>query len=137
MFMAITGKRGSMLVIIAIITLVVALIVLIMYPMIANTYASGKVAYRTATARDIALILDAMYAYPYDIEIEYDFDFSEFLVEISEKKVKVRDKSFSGISDKAFSQYPFVPVNDDPAITLDGPTKIVFKKEKGVLTATQ
>ena len=120
-----------MLVFISIITLVIGIFVGIMYPQIAKNYA--KLPLKTAASRDIALILDTMYAYPYDVEIEYDYDLSDFTILIFEKKVKISE----GGTDPAPAEYPFVPIGDVEVITLTNPEKIIFKKENGVLTTTQ
>ena len=135
--MAVMAKRGSMLVFISIITLLIALFVGVVYPMIAKAYASGEVALKVAAARDIALILDTVYASPYDIELNYDFDLSKFVVKISADKVEIDDPSFGAPeSDPTLASYSFVPVDDKPNFILNNPKKIVFKKEKGVLTVT-
>ena len=124
-------KRGSMLVFISIITLVIGIFVGVMYPQIAKTY--SKLPLKTAASRDIALILDTMYAYPYDIEIEYGYDLSDFIVLISEEKVKISE----GGTDPSPAEYPFVPIGNVEVITLTNPEKIIFKKENGVLTVNQ
>jgi|TARA_Y100000310_G_scaffold332396_1_gene407897 hypothetical protein len=123
-------KRGSMLVPISIISLIIIVIVGFGLPNIAKVYASGKVALKTAAARDIALILGTIYAYPYDVEIEYDIDLSDFTVEICKKTVKISEEGL----DLTARQYPFVPVDDDPKFVLDGAEKIFFKKEEGKIT---
>jgi len=121
-----------MLVFIAIIILVAALFVVFALPKINP----GKIALKTAAARDIALILNTIYVYPYDIEMQYDFDLSEFVIEVSQQKVRIYDPSFGVAKDPTAAEYPFVPVNDNPNFILDKPSKIIFKKEKGVLTVT-
>ena len=123
-------KRGSMLVPISIISLIIIGIVGFGLPKIAENAASGKVALKTAAARDIALILDTIYAYPYDVEIEYDVDLNGFTVEICKKKVKISE----GGLDPTAAQYPFVPVGDNPKFVSDNPEKILFKKEEGKIT---
>ena len=133
-------KRGQ-LINIALITIVVAAIVGLSYPYIAKSLATGKTALKVAAARDIALILDTIYAYPYDIELEYDVDLSKFIVEISENSVKVYDASLVKISndnklsgkDIIFAQYSFVPANEKPNFIFDKPKRLVFKKENGEL----
>ena len=131
------AKRGSMIAVITLAILVIALFVFIAIPQIAKVYASGKAALKTASARDIALILDTIYAYPHDIELEYNFDLSDFKVSISNNKVKVYDKSYgSPGSDPTLAQYDFVSVNDAPNFPLDQPKKIIFKKVEGVLAIT-
>ena len=122
---------------IAIVTLLIALFVLVVYPMIAKAYASGKMALKVSAARDIALILDTMYAYPYDMEIEYNFDLSDFTIKITGTKVEIRDASFGFIgNDPTTAVYSFSPINDNVDIELTRPQKIVFKKENGHITAS-
>lgn len=118
-------KRGSMLVFIAIIVLVIALFVFLMMPKIAKTIASGKYALKVATARDIALILDTIYAYPYDIRLDYDTDLSGLEVKIFDKLVTVQENDL----DPTLAKYPFVPIiNDNPDFLLRSPRKIYFYK---------
>lgn len=126
------AKRGQ-LVFIAIITLVVALFVGVMYPKIAKAYASGEVTLKVVAAKDIALTIDTIYAYPYDIEVEYDVDLSKFVVEISQNDVKVKKPGI----DSTAGEYRFVSIgNDDPSTTLNNPKKIIFSKEGSELTIT-
>lgn len=134
--MAVMAKRGSMLVFISIITLLIALFVGVVYPMVAKAYSSGEVALKVAATRDIALILDTIYSSPYDIKLNYDFDLSKFVVKIYDNKVEIYDSSFGLGKDPTAAQYPFVPVGSGLDITLDSPTKIVFEKKNGVLTVT-
>ena len=130
-------KRGSMLVFIAVITLLVALLVGVFLPMIAETYASQKAALKAAACRDIALILDTMYAYPYDFEMDYDYDLSSFVVNISQNKVRIYDPSFDILTeDPTRAEYPFIPVDDDPSFKLYNPQNIHFTKVNRVLTVT-
>ncbi len=126
-------KRGSMLIFLAVVSILVALFVFVAMPMIAKAYASGKIALKAAAARDIALLLDAMYSHPYDIKVEYDIDLSDFKVEISNKEVKIESLSVS--VDPIAAKYPFVPINDNPDITLNQPIKIIFEKKSGKLSA--
>ena len=111
---------------ITIIIIVVALVVALMLPYIAKAYASGDVVLRTAAARDIALTISMIYAYPYDMEATYDFDLSKFLVKISENQVTV------GKDLKRGSKYNFVAIGDDkPGFILKNPKKIIFGKKDG------
>lgn len=119
-------SKKAQLVFITIIIIVVALVVALMLPYIAKAYASGDVVLRTAAARDIALTMSMIYAYPYDMYVTYDFDLSKFLIEISENKVTVGKDLERG------SKYSFVAIGDDkPGFILKNPKKIIFKKEDG------
>jgi len=116
-------KRGHMLVIIALITTVIAIFVFLTFPNLAKDIKTGKIILKEASARDIALIIDTIYAYPYDMEVEYNVDLSDFVVQISQNTVKIRD-----------AEYSFVPVNDNPDFALNRPKKIIFTKTDGKLT---
>ena len=137
-------KRGQ-LVFIALITIIVAAIVAFSYPYIAKSLATGKTTLKVSAARDMALIIDTVYAYPYDVEIEYDFDLSKFIVEISENNVKIYDASLIELGeedeiigrDLFFAQYSFSPVGEEPNFIFDRPKKLIFKKENGKLLVTQ
>tara|TARA_B100000315_G_C14282864_1_gene453826 strand:+ start:22 stop:471 length:450 start_codon:yes stop_codon:yes gene_type:complete len=129
-------KRGSITyVLIVIIILILALVVFLTIPMIAQSYASGKIALKVAAAKDIALILDTIYSYPYDTELRYDVDLSDFKVDIFNNTVKIYEKSYgSPGADPKLAQYSFVPVNDILGFTLEKPKSIEFKKENGKIT---
>ena len=135
-------KRGQ-LVIIALITLLVAAFVVFSYIQIARSLSTGKTALKVSAARDIALIIDTLYAYPYEVELEYDVDLSLFIVEISENSVKIYDSSFVKMEsdnkvtgrDILFAQYNFAPTAGEEFEELnfifDKPKKLIFKKING------
>ena len=132
--MAYMKKKGNMLVFLAIISVLVAIFVFIAMPKIAESYASGKIALKIVAARDIALTLNTIYAYPYDVKMDYDVDLSDFTVKIADKEVQV---SFASLSiDPKPAEYPFVPVGENPNFILNKPKKIAFGKKEGKLTVT-
>lgn len=125
-----SGKRGAAnLVLLTIGSAVLAVIVFVAIPEIARACSSGKIALKVVAARDIALLLDAMYAYPYDIEVEYDVDLSDLKIKINQNRVNVELVTL--IYDQVKSNYPYVAINDDPDFELIKPKKIIFKKENG------
>ena len=132
------------LVLIAIVTLFVSLFVGLTYSQITKYYATGKVALKTAAARDIALTIDSIYASPYDTVIEYDYDLSLFVVDISQNRVTLYDAADTEVDDEYIdsgdnlpSQYSFVSVDDDDLKSvLDRPEHITFYKTNGVLKIT-
>lgn len=134
-------KRGSMLTIIAIFGVLVGGIVLYAYIKISEVYGTGQIAVKTAATRDIALILDTMYAYPYDMEITYEsYDLSEFIIVISQNSVKMYNADFVTLEDNEIkgkdltsTKYSFTPVNDELDLILDRPAEIIFKKINGEL----
>lgn len=123
------GLEASTLTILAIGGIVIAAFVFIVMPMVTKAFASGKISLKVAAARDIALILDTMYAYPYDMELEYDFDLRDLTIKIIENQVEVDLVTLT--VDPTTSKYSFVPINDKPNYILEGPEKIFFKKEDG------
>lgn len=94
-------------------------------------FGSSKDTLKLEASRDIAFILNTIYASPYDVEVDgYDVDLSGFKVEISKNEfgefnVKVDDR-----------EYSFVPVNDNPNFIFDGPNKLIFSKKDGKVTIT-
>ena len=130
------NKRGQM-VIIAIIIVVIAVFVGITYPKIAKSLGTGKVALKTAAARDIAFIIDSIYSFPYDVQLEYDYDLSDFIVKISYNTVEIYEAQYSTPEkDLTSAAYSFVPVKDSPEFILNKPKKIVFKKTGDKLEIT-
>ena len=127
------GEGFSTLVFLGMVSIIVAVFVFIAIPAVAKAYASGKIALKAASSRDIALLLDAMYSSPFDSKVEYNVDLSDFKVEVSNNEVKVESLSLS-VDPKA-SKYPFVPINDNPTFIISKPKKIVFEKKAGKLNA--
>jgi hypothetical protein len=136
-------KRGQ-LVVISLITIIVSAVVFISLIYISKSLATGKAALKVAAARDIALTIDTVYAYPYDMEFEYDVDLSKFIVDISENSVKVYDASLVKIdkdkniigNDLMLAEYAFAPANEKPHFILERPKKLSFKKENNKLYLT-
>lgn len=127
------AKRG-LLMAVALVGAIILLLVLTV-PLLAEKIASRKLELKAAASRDIALLLDTIYACPYDIELEYDFDLTGFTVEVSDNKVKIYDASYSAPENDPFlAQYSFVPVNGNPDFTLGNPKKLFFRKTGGILT---
>ena len=123
------SKKGQQYITLAIIGFFVAAFLIIAYPKIAEAAASGKLAKKAAVARDIALILDTMYAYPYDMEVGYDVDLKDFGVRVEGSMVYVNLIEFS--LDPTSASYSFVPANDNPRFKAEGTDKIIFKKVDG------
>ena len=131
------------LILIAIVTLFVSLFVGLTYSQVTKYYATGKIALKTASAKDIALIIDAIYASPYNLELEYNYDLTDFVVEISNNRVRLYGTSFVRVNngivqgdDPFFAQYSFVTINDNPEFLFDKPNRLKFTKTNGKLTIT-
>jgi len=138
--MAYFKRRGSMLVFLAIIGIVISVFIIIVFPSIAKSYASGKFALKVAAVRDIALTLDTIYAYPYDLELIYDVDLSDFRVRITQNAVHLDLIELS--LDPTTAKYSFTQTNKDELdfiipIELEMPKKINFKKTDGKVSVTK
>lgn len=137
-----TKKGGSTLTFLALLILLISVIVWFSYLEGGKKFAKKEISLKAASAKNIALMIDTIYAYPYDMEIEYDIDLSKFVVEISENSVKIHDSSLVNVDsnkklvgkDENFAQYGFVPINDDPTFIFDKPKDFIFKKIDGKLT---
>jgi len=107
-------------------------------------FEADKTNLKITAVRDIALIIDTIYASPHDLEVEYDIDLRKFIVDISQNKIKIYDASSVSIDsnskilgkDRFFAQYSFAPVDDSLQFIFDGPKKLTFSKINGKLTIT-
>ena len=134
------NKRGR-LVLVAIISLLLGAATF-MYPYIAKASDTGTLSLKAATARDIVLLIDIICSQSVDNELIYDIDLSKFIIEISQNKVKINDKSYvskigetiQGRDPIAF-EYSYV-CNQDLKFVLDGPTKLIFKKTDNKISIT-
>jgi len=130
------------LVFVAIITLVIAVIIGLSYPIIAKAYATGEVSLKVASARDIALLIDTICAYPYDMKVQYELDLSKFILEFYDNKVKIYSASYVSLGqnnnvigrDPTYAEYSFVPCNNNLKSVLKNPEKLVFSKKGGELS---
>lgn len=113
------AKRGQ-LVIKALIILIVSAILIILYPSVGETFGKRDVYKKVVTAREIALIIDALYSYPYDVAVSYEKDLTGLIVEISGENIFVYDSRFSRNLDPTLAAYRFYPT---------GPNKIDAKLE--------
>lgn len=122
------AKRGQFT-ILAIISFIVLIIVLLAFPYIGKEYGSRDVFKKEIAAREIALTINALYAYPHDINIYYEKDLSELIVEMSNDEIKVYNARFQSYnSDPTSKKYNFVPAGTYSDARLEGPKKIKFEK---------
>ncbi|MFH0868510.1 MAG: hypothetical protein V1831_04305 [Candidatus Woesearchaeota archaeon] len=131
-------KRGALnWMVIALIVLVVALFVAFSIPKIAQSLGTGKIALKTAAARDIAFVIDSIYAYPYDVTLNYDYNLGDFIVLISDNQVVIYESKYtSPENDPIPARYSFAPVKESPSFVLTKPKQIVFQKNGDKLTIT-
>lgn len=134
---------------IAIITIIIAIVVATDYALIAIDYGTGVIAKKAAASRDIALIIDALYAYPYDVDLTYTLESdpeqpSGVIVQITGSNVILYSSHFVRTNgaeifgyDPTLKKYSFVVTGkDEPSTILDEPNVITFTKRDGELTIT-
>ena len=85
-------KRGQ-LVYKAIISLVVSAIIIAAFISAGKSYGSNEASFKLAIAKDIALLIDVIYAYDGDIIFNYPNDISGFEIDIRDGLVRVYSKS--------------------------------------------
>lgn len=128
------AKRGQIVVKFIIILMVSAAIILI-YPYIGEKFGKGDAYKKTTIAREIALIIDALYSYPYDAVVYYDRDMTGLNLEITEGKAVIYDSIFlSKNLDPTHAEYRFFTTgNTNPNIKLENPKKLRIEKTKNNL----
>jgi len=137
-------KRGQ-LTAIAIVTLLIAVVILLTLPNKAKADATGITALKTALSRDIALTINTLCSHPDDFKnIEYPYDLSKFILVVFDGKVRISDTSFVrlGSNNKIIGNDPFVAIYDfqchqNPNFIFDKPKKITFNKKEGQLTINE
>jgi len=130
------GQEGPNLILITIASLVMAALVVFVFPTEAKAIISGQESTKTVASREIALILNTICSYPQDIEIEYDLKLNDIVIEIKDDKVTAHNKAFVSIApnkdvsgkDPQSKEHSFVcPIK--LTFSLDEPKKILFKKK--------
>lgn len=127
--------KGS-LIVRAIIFLVVSLVIMSSLIYIGRAFGSGEVYKKTIAAKEIALTIDTLYAYPYDMVVYYEKDLTGLIVEISDNKVAIYNAEFDRKNlDPTFKEYYFIPTNANKiSAKLENPKRIKFEKSKDLLT---
>ncbi len=131
-------KRGQ-LVLKALIVLVISAAIIILYPYIGAQFGSRDVYKREIAAREIALIIDTLYAYPYDVTISYEKDLTGLSLEISDNKIKIYGARFNNyLLDPSNRKYDFIPTGAiKTKLKLENPEKIKFEKLNGELSVNE
>lgn len=129
-------KRGQIVLKGAII-LGFAVFVVLSFSYLGNKIGSRDTLKREIASKEIALILDEMYAYPYDTVINYEKDLSGLTVEILNGEVIVYDSRFFGYNqDPLRKKYPFFQTGDaEIKARLENPKIITLQKTNNALTA--
>lgn len=126
--------KGS-LVVRAIIFLVVSLVIMSSLIYIGKSYGSGEAYKKVIAAKEIALTIDTLYAYPYDMVVYYEKDLTGLIVEIFDNRVSVYNAEFNRKNfDPTFREYNFVPITANKiSAKLENPKRIKFEKSKDLL----
>jgi len=127
-------KKGS-IVIRAIIFVTISAVILGGLIYIGKSYGSGEVYRKLIIAKEIALILDAIYAYPYDSLVYYEKDLTGLIVEVSNNKVIVYNAQFNNRNlDPTSVDYSFIPTTINKInAKLENPKKIKFQKFNDII----
>lgn len=135
-------KRGD-LITISIITIILAVVIALMLPKVAKDKATGVIAFKTASARDIALTLNVICSSPYDVEAKQSFRLEGFILQISGNEVKLHDKQYMHVvssrligKDPTMAAYPFSCQSRIDSI-IDSPKILIIAKKGGDLSVTK
>ena len=135
-------KRGD-LITISIITIILAVVIALMLPKVAKDKATGVIALKTASARDIALTLNVMCSSPYDVKAKQSLRLEGFILQISDNQVKLHDKRYVYVEnnrvigkDPTMASYPFSCQSRVDSI-LDSPKILVVTKKDRDLFVTK
>lgn len=135
-------KRGD-LITISIITIILAVVIALMLPKVVKDKATGVIAFKTASARDIALTLNVICSSPYDAEAKQSLRLEGFILQISGNEVKLHDKQYVHFDnnkligkDPTMAAYPFSCQSRVDSI-IDSPKILVIAKKDRDLFVTK
>lgn len=135
-------KRGD-LITISIVTIILAVVIALMLPKVAKDKATGVIAFKTASARDIALTLNVVCSSPYDVEAKQSLRLEGFILQISGNEAKLHDKHYVHLEnnriigkDPTMAAYPFSCQSRVDSM-LDSPKILVIAKKDGDLSVTK
>lgn len=126
------AKRGF-LALKTIITIAMAVFVLVATSYIAKEFGTAEIYRKEVAAKEIALTLDVLYAYPYDTVVYYDKDMTGMIVEVAGNKVIIYDSRFSSSSlDPTSRKYDFSQAGSNPLkARIANPKILKFEKIGG------
>ncbi len=129
-------KRGQ-LVIKFIIILIISVVLVLFFPAIGEIYGKREIYKKTIAAREIALLIDTLYAYPFDATVYYEKDLTGLAVEFSEQNVMVYDARLKNF-DPAPAKYHFsVTGATTIKVKIENPKAIKFEKIKNNLIVSK
>ncbi len=127
-------SKSGQLVLKAIVSLLISALVIVLYPIVGQTYANRETFKNMIVARDIALTIDALYSRPYDATVYYEKDLAGSTVEFSGSYVKVYDRSLGEKFDPSLAEYKFFTTGHEINAKFESPKKIKFEKKGNILT---
>ena len=120
-------KKRGFLSIKALIIVIICAIILIAFIQAGKSLGSRDNYYKEAAAKDIALIIDSLYATPGDATIRYGQDLSKHTIWTQNNTIIVYKTNF-GKSDITKGIYKFIGPSMDEIIVRDPETLIIEKK---------
>lgn len=121
-------KRGQ-LIYKALAVIVVSAFIVLFFPYIGKVYGSGEAYSKLAVAKDLALLIDTLYAYPGEMHVVYSVDLTGYTLKISSKEVIIYDSDIGEI-DPTSATYKFVKTDEKIIETkIESPTSLAFDKK--------
>ena len=131
------GKKSS-IVLKAMAVSILSIFVVVTFLQAGKAYGSQDIFFKSALARDLAIMIDALYALPGDVYIEYPIDldpadFRGYGIKITPNKVTIFSSEV-GEFDASSASYHFTGMEGlDPSITLLDPNKLIIRKEGNLI----
>lgn len=124
-------KKRGFLSIKALIIVIICAIIIIAFIQAGKSLGSRDNYYKEAAAKDIALIIDSLYATPGDATIRYEQDLSKHTVWVQDTTVIVYKTTF-GRSDITKGIYRFIGASIDETVVRDPDTLIIEKRNNRI-----
>ncbi|MFW9876296.1 MAG: hypothetical protein ACFFG0_24635 [Candidatus Thorarchaeota archaeon] len=121
-------KRGQ-LIYKALIVIVISAFIALFFPYVGKVYGSGEVYSKLAVAKDLALLIDTLSAYPGDMHIVYPVDLTGYTIKVNSNRVLIYDSAIGEI-DPTASVYKFVKAGEKIIeVEIKDPKNLVLNKE--------
>lgn len=127
-------KRGQ-LVYKALIIIIASAIIILAFIEAGKSYGSQDAYYKLAVAKDLALLIDGMYATSGDVKIMYGRDLSKYTVAVNGNIVKIYKTSL-GVADVTAGQYKFFG-NEIANAQIENPRQLIIAKANDKITLSK
>lgn len=127
-------KRGSLIYKGLIVTIAIGIVILI-YTEAGASFGSQRAFYKLAVAKDIALLIDSLYAMPGDVKTAYDKDLSKYAIVVNANVVKVYETNL-GIADITSAQYKFFG-HEISNVKVENPKHLIITKTNDKITLSR